>query len=75
MRAVASAVYLFFLNFVGMGLGPLLTASVTDYVFRSDLAVGRSLALVVGVSAALSALLLAWGCRHFPATFRQGTQT
>ncbi len=65
MRAVASAIYLFFLNFIGMGLGPLLTAAVTDYVFRSDLAVGRSLALVVGVSAAGSALLLAWGCQHF----------
>ena len=68
MRAVASAIYLFFLNFVGMGLGPLLTASVTDYVFRSDLAVGRSLALVVGGSAALAAVLLAWGCRHFQRT-------
>jgi len=68
MRAVASAIYLFFLNLVGMGLGPLVTAAVTDYVFRSDLAVGRSLALVIGVSAGLSALLLAWGCRHFRAT-------
>ncbi len=73
MRAVASAIYLFFLNFVGMGLGPLMTAAVTDYVFQSDLAVGRSLALVVGVSAALSALLLAWGCRHFQATVQKGT--
>lgn len=64
-RAVASALYLFFLNFVGMGLGPLITAAVTDYVFGSDLAVGRSMALVVGVSASLSALLLAWGCAPF----------
>lgn len=68
MRAVASAIYLFFLNLVGMGFGPLVTAAVTDYVFGNDLAVGRSLALVVGVSATLSALLLAWGCRHFRAT-------
>ena len=68
MRAVASAIYLFFLNFVGMGLGPLMTAAVTDYVFRDDLAVGRSLALVVGVAATLSTLLLAWGCSHFRAT-------
>ncbi|MEQ1802993.1 MAG: MFS transporter [Gammaproteobacteria bacterium] len=68
LRAVASAIYLFFLNFVGMGLGPLVTAAVTDYVFGNDLAVGRSLALVVGVSAALSALLLAWGCQHFRTT-------
>jgi len=73
MRAVASAIYLFFLNFIGMGLGPLLTAAVSDYVFESDLAMGRSLALVVGVSAALSALLLAWGCRHFQMTVQKGT--
>jgi len=68
MRAVASAIYLFFLNFVGMGLGPLMTAAVTDYVFGNDLAVGRSLSVVVGISAALSALLLTWGCRHFRVT-------
>ncbi len=68
MRAVASAIYLFFLNLVGMGLGPLITAAVTDYVFGDDLAVGKSLALVVSVAAGLSALLLMWGCRHFRAT-------
>ena len=77
VRAVASAIYLFCLNFVGMGLGPLMTAAVTDYVFGNDLAVGRSLSLVVGVSAGLSALLLARGCRPFRATvkvpYRQGT--
>jgi MFS family permease len=68
MRAVASAIYLFFLNLVGMGLGPLLTAAVTDYVFADDLAVGKSLAVVVSSAAVLSGLLLAWGCRHFRAT-------
>jgi hypothetical protein len=51
-----------------MGLGPLMTAAVTDYVFGNDLAVGRSLSVVVGISAALSALLLGWGCRHFRMT-------
>ena len=68
MRAVASAIYLFFLNFVGMGLGPLITAAVTDYVFQSDMAVGRSMALVIGVAGTLSALTLAWGCAYFRAT-------
>jgi len=67
MRAVASAIYLFFLNLVGMGLGPLFTATVTDYVFGDDLAVGKSLALVASTAAGLSALLLVWGCRHFRA--------
>lgn len=65
LRAVASAIYLFFLNLVGMGLGPLVTAAATDYVFGDDLAVGRSLALVLGVSASMATALLAWGCRHF----------
>lgn len=65
MRAVASAIYLFFLNLVGMGLGPLFTAAVKDYVFGDDLAVGKSLAIVVSAASALSALLLIWGCRHF----------
>jgi MFS family permease len=67
MRAVASAIYLFFLNLVGMGLGPLFTATATDYIFGDDLAVGMSLALVVSAAAGLSAVLLAWGCRHFRA--------
>ena len=70
MRAVASAIYLFFLNFVGMGLGPLLTAAVTDFLFGNDRAVGQSMAVVVGVAGTLSALILAWGCAHFRATRR-----
>ena len=64
-RAVASALYLFVLNLVGMGLGPLITATLTDQLFADDLAVGRSLAIVMAVSAAGAALLLGWGCRHF----------
>jgi hypothetical protein len=59
-RAVASAVYLFFLNLVGMGVGPVLVAVVTDRVFASDNAVGLSLAVVVTLSAVGAAALLAW---------------
>lgn len=59
-RAVASAVYLFFLNLVGMGGGPFVTALVTDRVFGNDNAVGQSLALVIVASAAGAAALLAW---------------
>lgn len=59
-RAVASAVYLFFLNLVGMGVGPVLVAVVTDRVFASDTAVGLSLAVVVTLSAVGAAALLAW---------------
>jgi MFS family permease len=65
MRAQASAIYLMFVNLIGIGLGPFLTALLTDYVFRSDLAVGKSVAVVAGVSPAIAAALFAWGLPHF----------
>ena len=57
MRAQASAVYLFVLNMVGLGLGPTAVALCTDLLFGDDMAVGQSLALVCS-SALLSAALL-----------------
>ncbi len=63
MRGQVSAIYLFFLSLIGMGLGPTLIASFTDYVFRSDLALGQSIALAVAIAAPLSALLL-WLARR-----------
>ncbi len=57
MRASVSAVYLFVLNMVAMGLGPLLTAALNDHVFESDMAVGKSVA-IVATSALLFATLL-----------------
>ncbi len=67
IRGTVSAVYLFVLNMVAMGLGPLLTALMNDHVFHSDLAVGKSVAVVATVALVFSALLLAWGRRHFRA--------
>lgn len=59
MRGQASALYLFVINLVGLGLGPTAVALMTDYVFRSDGAVGYSL-LVVGTVAHLGAAALLW---------------
>jgi MFS family permease len=58
MRAQVTAIYFFALNLCGIGLGPTVVAAFTDKVFRSDAAVGDSLALVIGLAAPLSALLL-----------------
>ena len=33
MRGQASAIYLLIVNFIGLGVGPLLTGALTDYVF------------------------------------------
>ncbi|HXG27477.1 MAG TPA: MFS transporter [Nevskiales bacterium] len=59
MRGQASAVYLFVVNLIGLGVGPTAVALATDYVFRNDAAVGYSL-LLVGSVAQAGALLLLW---------------
>ena len=65
MRGQASAVYLFILNLIGLGLGPTAVAFFTQHVFGRDEAVNYSL-LVVAVSASvLSAVLLWTGLKPF----------
>jgi MFS family permease len=59
MRGQASAVYLFILNLIGLGLGPSAVAMCTQYLFKRDAAVNYSL-LVVSVTASLLAALLLW---------------
>jgi MFS family permease len=67
MRAQASAIYLLFVNLIGIGLAPYLTAVLTQYVFADDLAVGKSSAIVAGGAAVVAAALFAWGLPHFRA--------
>jgi MFS family permease len=57
MRAQATAIYLFVINLVGMGLGPTVTALLTEKVFRDKNAVHYSL-LIVGVTSYVSASIL-----------------
>ncbi|HEX2714021.1 MAG TPA: MFS transporter, partial [Candidatus Acidoferrales bacterium] len=59
MRGQASALYLFVINLIGLGLGPTAVAALTDYVFRNDNAVNYSL-LVVGTLAHVGAAVLLW---------------
>jgi MFS family permease len=67
MRGMVSAFYLFFLNLIGIGLGPTIIALITDYVFHDDQAVGFSLAIMAGCSGLLAALLLWKGLKPFRA--------
>jgi MFS family permease len=59
MRAQASALYLFVINLIGLGLGPTAVALVTDRVFHDPGAVGSSLSLV-GLVADSTAVVLLW---------------
>jgi len=62
MRAQASAIYLFLVNLIGLGLGPTAVASATQYIFKRDDSVHYSLALVSSISCATAAILL-YCCR------------
>ena len=59
MRAQASALYLFVINLIGLGLGPTAVALVTDHVFHDKASVGLSL-LIVSLVADLVAIVLLW---------------
>jgi len=57
LRAQSVALYLFTINIIGLGLGPLLVALLTDHVFRDESALRFSMA-IVGVGACVIGLLL-----------------
>lgn len=61
MRAQISALYLFVVNLIGLGIGPTAVALITDYVFGRDDAVGIALVIVLFVSLSISTVLLTLG--------------
>ncbi len=65
MRAQASALYLFVINLIGLGLGPTIIATLTEDVFRDINALHLSLLIVGLVSQASAALLLGLGLAHY----------
>ncbi len=65
LRAQVSAIYLFLINLIGIGGGPLLTAAITDFVFADETAVRYSIAIVAGLSGPLAAVALWWGLGAF----------
>jgi MFS family permease len=65
MRAQATAVYLFVISLIGLGIGPSAVAFLTDYVFRDDLAVRWSLMWVSLAAHVGAALFLRSGLRPF----------
>ncbi len=65
MRAQATALYLFVINLVGIGLGPPVVAALTDYVFQDAQAVNLSLLVVGAVSFAVAIVLLWAGLKPY----------
>lgn len=65
MRGQASAVYLFIVNLIGLGMGPTAVAITTDYIFRDDYKVNYSLVIVATIAHLAAALLLWTGLKPF----------
>lgn len=65
LRAQATAVYLFVISLIGLGIGPSAVAYLTERIFRDDAAVGRSLAWVGLAAHLLAAAVLFAGLRAF----------
>lgn len=71
MRGQISAIYLFFLNFIGLAFGPTLIALFTDRVYGNDAAVGLSIASVMMIAAPASALVLHLARRPYRAALER----
>jgi len=65
MRGQASAVYLFILNLIGLGLGPTSVALCTQHIFHRDDALKYSMVIVAATASVLAVALLAWCLRPF----------
>ena len=68
MRGQATAVYVFFTNFIGGGFAATTVALLTDFVFRDEAKLHLSFGIVGGVVCALAALTLTWTRRPFRVT-------
>jgi MFS family permease len=71
MRGQASAVYLFIINIIGLGIGPTAAAALTQHVFARDDALKYSLLIVSTVACTLAVLLLCSGLKPFIASLER----
>jgi MFS family permease len=65
LRGQTAAIYYLAIGVVGVTLGPLLVALLTDHVFQRPEEVGKSLATLIVILAPSAALLMTIGRRAF----------
>ena len=64
-RGQVIAIYLFFINIIGLGTGPMIVGLITDYGFKDETAVGYSLLIMALVFLPLSGLILSRAAKRF----------
>ena len=57
VRALASSIFLFILNLIGIGLGPTSVALFTDYIFKDESAIRYSMVLLYLIGGLFSSIL------------------
>jgi MFS family permease len=65
IRAQATALYLFLFNLIGFGLGPLVIAAFTDYLFHSEAAIGYSISLSFAIFGPAACLVFWYGLKPY----------
>ncbi|MEY2916884.1 MAG: hypothetical protein RIS73_598 [Bacteroidota bacterium] len=65
VRALSSAIFLFVLNMIGLGLGPFLVAFFTDSVFHDEKAIRFSLTALLVIGGTLSVLFYTIGYKGY----------
>jgi MFS family permease len=73
MRARFSAVYLFVISMLGLGVGPTAIAVVTDYCYGDDLSVGLSIKWVCTLAIVVGSAVLWRGLPAYRASYRAQT--
>lgn len=68
MRGTFSAFYLFVINLIGLGCGPLLVGLINDKVFGTPQTIMLSMSISLLISSVLSAIILYRGLKPFALT-------
>jgi MFS family permease len=72
MRGQIAALYLFAINFAGIGTGPMVIALFTDKVFHDDLALRYSLVCIMLITLPLALVLLVAGLKPYRRALARG---
>ncbi len=71
MRAQITALYLFSINLLGFGLGPLFIGAITDYVFADEAQLRYSISVSAAIAMPLALVALAASMRQYIATLER----
>jgi MFS family permease len=69
VRALSSAIFLFMINMIGLGLGPLVVAFFTDAVFHDEKAIRFSLAALFVIGGSLASVFYWMGYKAYKKIF------